>query len=74
MQGLFAQVVVLAIMVYALLLIVGSPFEGPKLANRYARWLKNSLTRLAVWLIKLPFVALSRLVFGKKKKKKRRRP
>jgi len=61
LQMIGEQLLVLALMIYGLLLVVGAIHSGPKLANRYAKW-----------LIALPFQMVSRLIFGKKKKRRRR--
>ncbi|OGN13653.1 MAG: hypothetical protein A3D48_04125 [Candidatus Yanofskybacteria bacterium RIFCSPHIGHO2_02_FULL_43_17] len=62
LRSTISQLLVLGIVVYGLLLVVGSPFGGSKLANSYARW-----------VIGLPFRLVSRLLFGKKRKKKNRK-
>ncbi len=72
--GIASQLVVLGIMIYALLLIAGAPFGGPKkFANPYAKWVWNSVLGLTIWTIKLPLRLLARLVFGKKQRKKKKK-
>ncbi len=62
LRQIASQLLVLGIVIYGLLLVIGSPFGGPKLANSYARW-----------VIGLPFRLISRMLFGKKKRKKKRK-
>lgn len=62
LRQVVAQLLVLGIMIYAFLLILGAPFGGPKMANRFAKW-----------LVGLPFRMVARLLFGKKKRRRRRR-
>ena len=69
-----SQFLVLLIVIYALLLILGSPFGGPeKFANPYAKWVWKQVRGLLIGAIKLPFQLLSQLVFKKKKKKKKKK-
>ena len=46
---------------------------GPKLAKKYCVWFRDGALGILVWVIKLPFQILGRLVFGKKKKKKKKK-
>ncbi|MSU54697.1 MAG: hypothetical protein EXS48_02615 [Candidatus Staskawiczbacteria bacterium] len=72
--GIVSQLVVLGIVIYALLLIAGAPFGGPKkFANPFAKWVWNRALDLTIWTIKLPFRLLARLVFGKKQQKKKKK-
>jgi len=76
MEELFALVVstlgTTVITIYGILLMIGAPFGGPKLANRFAGWVWGSLVEASMWAIKLPFKTAHAVVFGRKKKKKRR--
>ena len=65
----------IGIMIYGILVMIGGVLTGNgfKLANGFARWIYESLFNLAVWIVKLPFRILSRILFGKKKKRKRKR-
>lgn len=72
-EAILAQLVVLGIMVYALLLIAGAPFGGARLANRYAQWVWKQSCNLVIWALKLPFTILFGLFKGEKKKKKKKR-
>ena len=57
-----SQLVVIGVLIYALLMVAGAAFVGPKWANGYAKW-----------IVGLPFRMIGRLIFRKKKRKKRRR-
>lgn len=68
-----SQLVVLGVLIYALLLIIGTPFGGPKkFANPYAKWVWNQAVDLFIWAISFPFRLFGQLAFRKKKKKKRK--
>ncbi|OGZ66343.1 MAG: hypothetical protein A3C50_01075 [Candidatus Staskawiczbacteria bacterium RIFCSPHIGHO2_02_FULL_43_16] len=68
---IFSMLMVLVIMGLGLTLMVG----GPKLAERYCVWLRNTTFSLILWTIKLPFQLIGKMIFGgKKKQKKKKRP
>lgn len=58
-QEILSQLAVIGVMIYALLLVVGAPFVGPKWANGYAKF-----------MLGLPFRILLPSLFRKKRRRR----
>ena len=82
LKEVFSLLLTLAIIIYGGLLVLGGLTGSPKLANRYARWLYQTVIALIILVALLPFriigkffQGISKSLFGKgQKKRKKKKP